>query len=256
MPERHIVLIPDCHHPGHDRQAIAAVTRYIGDAQPHEVCILGDFLDCLAPARWSKGLAAEFAAGLDREAEAGRETLRAIRQAVGYDGDTRITFLLGNHEDRIAKYVASSAPALAGIVAMVPELLQLPMFGATLMQQPYRIAPGTVAIHGNLLSRDAGKSALKEVLRHGQSVVQGHSHRLGLIHETTDRTRFALEAGWLGNINHAGYLPYRGVANWQQGFAELRVVGNRVFPSIVPIVAGQFVVAGEVYGSARRLQRV
>jgi hypothetical protein len=61
-------------------------------------------------------------------------------------------------------------------------------------------------------------SARKEMLRHNKSIVQGHTHRLGVIYETTDRTRFALEAGWLGDIRKATYLDFPGVANWQSGF--------------------------------------
>jgi hypothetical protein len=240
MTERHIVLIPDCHHPFQDSRALRAVIRYIELTQPHEVCILGDYLDCLAPARWSKGLAAEFAAGLDREANAGRETLTALRAVYGGG----VTFLEGNHEARIRKYVTSVAPALAGIVRMVPELLDFKGFDVQPQGQPYRIAPDTVAIHGDLLSKDAGKSAWKEMMRHGRNVVQGHSHRLGLMFETSDRTRFALEAGWLGDIRRAGYLSFKGVANWQQGFGELRVIGNRVFPSVIRVQGGTIAVAG------------
>jgi hypothetical protein len=62
--------------------------------------------------------------------------------------------------------------------------------------------------------------------------------------ETSDRTRFALEAGWLGDIRRAGYLSFKGVANWQQGFGELRVIGNRVFPSVVRVQGGTIAVAG------------
>lgn len=242
MGERHIVLIPDCHHPFQDKRALRAVIKYIRLTQPHEVCILGDYLDCLAPARWSKGLAAEFAAGLDKEAEEGRATLAWLRAVYGGE----ITFLEGNHEARIRKYVASVAPALAGIVRMVPELLDFEGFDVRPKEQPYRIAPNTVAIHGDLLSKDAGKSAWKEMTRHGRNVVQGHSHRLGLMFETTDRTRFALECGWLGDVKRAGYLSFKGIANWQQGFGELRVIGERVFPSAVHVQGDTLVAAGRI----------
>lgn len=226
---RRIVLWPDTHHHYHHRKAVEGLLGYIAEVQPDEVCILGDFLDCKAPARWSRGTAAEFAADLLVEAQAGRETLGKLREV--HEGP--VTFLYGNHEDRLRKYVLSNAPALAGVVRDIDDLLDFEGFKVELKQQPYAIAPGVVAIHGSRLSQLAGQSAAKEVKRHGKSVVQGHSHRLGLVWETTDRDRFALEAGWLGDVRKAGYLDFQGVANWQLGFGELLISDSgKVYPQV------------------------
>lgn len=238
------VLVPDSHHHYHHKRAIGNLLGFIKDARPDEVCILGDFLDCKAPARWSRGTAEEYAADLQVEAAAGRQTLKALRDV--YDGP--VTWLDGNHEARISTYVKSHAPALKGIVKGVPELLDFEGFRITPKEQPYILAPGVGAIHGNLLSKDAGMSAMKEVRRHGISIVQGHSHRLGLVHENTDRQRFALECGWLGDVNKAAYLPFRGVANWQLGFGLLRLHNGRTSPVAVPVHKdGSFVVEGQAY---------
>ncbi len=248
MNEKLVVLWPDTHHHYQDQRAIDNLLRAIDKTQPAEVCLLGDFLDCKAPARWSRGTADEYAADLEVEAKAGRQTLEDLRTV--YDG--RVTFLRGNHEARMANYVHSHAPALAGVVRMYGELLDFAKYRVEEMGQPYRIAPGVAAIHGEKLSstqNSAGQSAYKERARHGTSIVQGHTHRLGVGYDTSDRQRFWLEAGWLGDVKKAAYLPFKGVANWQSGFGYLHIDGQKVTPGVVPIHAGgSFTFLGRRYG--------
>lgn len=250
MSSRLIFLVPDCHVPYHHVRAVRNVWQCIADHRPDEVVQLGDFLDMKAPARWSKGIMDEFLAGVDKEAKAGRAVLSELRDLYGYDGN--ISWVEGNHERRLRDYIKKSAPALAGVVPSVPELLDFDGLGVVHQGAPYLVAPGTVAIHGEKLSSTqgaAGQSAFKERVRHGKSVVQGHSHRLGLGFDTSDTQRFWLEAGWLGNIRHATYLSFPGLANWSMGFGTLVVDGKKVTPSIHVVNGdGSFMYGGKKYG--------
>jgi hypothetical protein len=89
---------------------------------------------------------------------------------------------------------------------------------------------------------------MKELNRHGFSIIQGHSHRLGLIYKSTDKTRFAMECGWLGDQRKASYLSF-GVADWKMGFGLLTVSRDRAYPSLVSVdPGGGFVVEGQWYG--------
>lgn len=246
MSERTILLWPDTHSPYHDRRAVALMLDVLASVQPDEVLLLGDFIDAKAPARWSKAKAEEFAADLPRELEAGKKILADIRNV--HDGV--LTYVQGNHEDRIENYTRLYAPALIGIVPTLQELLD---FGGHLVRyrhQPYRVAPGVLAIHGNKLSstqNSSAQSAYKERMRFGTSIVQGHTHRLGLGYDTQERTRFWLEAGHLLDVSKADYLDFPSMANWQQGFGMLHVVGNKTFPSVHRIDGGRTVVHGKVY---------
>lgn len=238
------ILWPDTHHHHHDRRAVEVLLRVVAAAEPDEVCILGDFLDMKSPARWSKGKAEEFAADLLREAEAAQKTLAALRQA---QGTRTISFVPGNHDIRIQRYIETTAPALRGIVRDYPELLRFDHYDvvhtAKVIGQatPYAVAPGTVAIHGELLAstlNSAGQSAYKERHRLGRSIVQGHTHRLGIGWDTQDRDRFWMECGHLKDVDQATYLSYAGHANWQQGFGSLRIDGATVFPTANKITKG------------------
>lgn len=235
---RTIVLMPDLHAPVHDRQALAAFLEGLAAIHPDELLILGDFIDCHAPARWSKGSAAEYADSLPGELEAGKAVLQQIRD---HYPDGEISFIKGNHEARIDSYLHQYAPAISGLVPPLSELLGFGDVGVTLRSQPYAIAPGVVAIHGKLLSSvlgGAGQSAFKERQRHGTSVIQGHTHRLGIGWDHQERDRFWMECGHLCDTEQMDYLDFKGQANWQAGFGVLHVRGERVFPSVHAIHNG------------------
>lgn len=240
------ILWPDTHHHHHDKRAVNTLLNVISEVKPDEVVILGDFLDMKAPARWSKGKAEEFAADLLVEVDAACATLSQLREA---QGTRRIVFIPGNHDIRIQKYIDLHAPALRGVVRDYPDLLMFENYGVdhagavegSLQIDPYKVAPGTVAIHGELLSstqQAAGQSAYKERHRLGKSIVQGHTHRLGLGWDTQERDRFWMECGHLKDVRQATYLSYVGQANWQQGFGSLVIDGKSVYPTIHKIHKG------------------
>lgn len=235
---------PDTHAPIHDKRAVAVAIEAIKVIRPERVLLIGDFVDCVAPARWSRGLAQEYVSSLPAEMEAGKKILADIRSV--HTGP--IDFLIGNHEERIENYVRMHAPALVGIVPGIAELLEFERFGVEFREQPYPIAPGVRAIHGVKLSSTqnaAGQSAYKERMRIGHSIIQGHTHRLGVGWDSQERDRFWLEAGCLLDFKKAGYLDFRGVANWQQGFALLHEDRQRVWPEVIPIHNGRAVVWGQ-----------
>lgn len=230
------MLWPDTHAPDHDEVAVGAALNALAALNPDRLVILGDFIDCKAPARWSKATAAEYANTLPGELEAGQAVLEQIRGT--YSGP--IDFIMGNHEDRISSYVKTYAPAVAGLVPSLPVLLGFKLYDVSLRAQPYRFAPGVSAIHGKALSSvlgSAGQSAFKERSRHGTSIVQGHSHRLGLGFDYQERARFWMECGHLTSAAGLGYLDFDH-ANWQQGFGVIHQNGDQVFPTVHAIENG------------------
>jgi predicted phosphodiesterase len=57
---KRIVVLSDMQIPLHNRKAIDTVIKFVKDYKPDELFCVGDEADCLAPARWSKGYAAEY----------------------------------------------------------------------------------------------------------------------------------------------------------------------------------------------------
>src|SRR3954468_12116578 len=224
------MIMADLHAPDPDPAALTAFERALVALNPDELVIIGDFIDCKAPARWSRQTAAEYANTLPGELESGKRVLQEIR--LHYDGP--IAFIPGNHAARINTYVNTYAPAVSGLVPSLPELLDFDTFAVTYHPSTYEVAPGTLAIHGKALSSvlgAAGQSAFKERTRHGYSIVQGHSHRLGLGFDHQERDRFWMECGHLTSAKALGYMDFDH-ANWQQGFGVLHVIEDQVFPTI------------------------
>lgn len=244
MTELHI-QIPDVHAPHEDKHAIRAILDMLRYEQPTGVFQSGDLLDTKAPARWSKGRAEEYVSSMRNEVDSGIRFWDNLRRAVP---NATLTWVSGNHEDRLRNYVNTYAPAIADIMPDMAELMKLGDFGVNVAPKPWDAFPGVRVIHGKLLDSTAGFSARKEVERHGMSIIQSHTHRLGLWFKTTDKTRFGLEAGHLCDIAQASYLDFPEVANWQQGFGYVYVDGNRVQPGIVHIhKGGRFTFNGRNY---------
>lgn len=248
---KRICVVSDIQVPFHDRKAVKAVIRHIGDTQPDEVVLIGDQLDFPQPSRWNKGTRGEFEGSVVEDSKYFRDNILTPLRAV-YDGD--VGAHEGNHDLRPREYLEKNAPALSDTeVFNMEALCDFDGFGIRLLPEFYDIAPGWISTHGHRggisLSRIAGNTALGAARKFGKSVVMGHTHRLGLSHETrgyggkvtTQLT--GLEVGNLMDMKRAQYLK-GATANWQQGFGILTVDGKHVKAEPVAITGGKFSVDG------------
>lgn len=246
-----VVQWPDTHVPDHHRGAVRSLTRFIGDAQPEQVILTGDFLDCLPIGRWSADTLEEKGELFQRELDEGRRVLDGLREV--YAG--RVSWIPGNHEARLAKWGRTRGKALFGLRALtIPRMLG---FGDLEIEcpageieggPPYEFAPGVVAIHGERLGMKAGSSVTKEMERVGKSTVMGHCHRLAIVYRQNALGQiFGVEGGHLMDQRKANYLTY-GLADWQMGFSVIEVVGGTSRPAVIPMKSnGSFVYQGERY---------
>lgn len=101
-----ILVLSDVHHPEHDRNVWTATLQLAKDIQPREVILLGDFLE-MASVHQYGGAELE---KLTEDFAAGKSALTALREVVG--PDCRITYLEGNHESRLTRFLYAKAPSL------------------------------------------------------------------------------------------------------------------------------------------------
>ncbi|MFE7717533.1 metallophosphoesterase [Nocardia rhizosphaerihabitans] len=253
---KRIVIVSDIQLPYHDRKAVKAVLKYIGDSQPDEVVFIGDVLDFPQPSRWNKDSRGEFEGSIYADVEMAKKALFGPLRDV-YSG--RVLFHEGNHDERPRVYLDKYSPALSGTKAFhVDTLCDFDGFGIELAPEFYDIAPGWVSTHGHRggikLNRVAGQTALNAAREFQKSVVMGHTHRLGIIKHTygyggdkkNEKIVTGMEVGNLMDMKLAGYLK-GGTANWQQGFGLLTVDGQHVKAEVVPIEQKKFVVDGEMW---------
>ncbi|MFD9569711.1 hypothetical protein ACFWBI_07685 [Streptomyces sp. NPDC059982] len=251
---KRIVFISDLQMPLEHRRANRAVIKFLHDYQPDEVINIGDINDYTSPGRWSAGKRAEYGMTVRQEADYTRRNhIEPIRS--GYDGP--YTLLGSNHGERPRKYLVDRAPALYDEEQYREDkLLHLADYGMRFEPVRYDFAPGWSAVHGHArginLARYAGGTAINAARKLSRSVVMGHTHRAGIISETSgsagSRTLTGVELGHLMDMTKAAYLGPERLANWQMSFGLFYVDGRTVTPHLIPVQRnGSFVVEGESY---------
>ena len=248
MTIKRIVLVSDLQCPYHDEIAVRNLSRFIKRWKPHRVASVGDEIDLPQLSKWERGLAGEFAGTLDRDRKITQDVLWKLQ----------ITDIVrSNHSDRLYNSIKTRMPAFAAL----PELrfenwLGLKDLGITYWRDPMPIAPNWIVLHGDegSVAQKGGLTALGLAIKHGKSVVCGHTHRGGLSGLTMasggvlGHTLWGLEVGNLMSFKSARYLK-GGSGNWQQGFGLLYVDERKVTPVFVPINRdGSFTVEGRTYG--------
>jgi len=248
---KRIVVVSDLQVPYEWTKATKLLAKFIKDFRTDEVITIGDEIDFNTISKWSRGMSEEHEPTIGADRDRCVELLWELVQHV-----PEANMVRSNHTDRLFNSIATRLPALLGAPELKYEnFMKLDELGITFHRKPYQIA-GTnwIAIHGDEqgISPMAGASALRAARLHGRSVVQGHTHRLGISSFTESsgykigRTLYGMEVGNLMDFKYATYT--KGTANWTQGFGILRVEGSKVKPEIVPIERdGSFIVDGKLY---------
>jgi hypothetical protein len=211
-------------------------------------------MDFPQPSRWTKGTQGEFEGSVFKDCEDAKKRLLGPLRAV-YGGPIGVHE--GNHDLRPREYLARYSPALAESKAFdMDVLLDFDSFGMTMLPERYDVAPGWVTTHGHkgqiTLSRNGGYTALGAAKKFTKSVVMGHTHRLGLVHDTTGyggevkQWVTGMEVGNLMDMKKAHYLK-GGTANWQQGFGLLSIDGKTVQATPVSIYSRKFIVGNSTW---------
>lgn len=238
MKEETILFVPDLQISHHDPQFVTKMIDFMKDMKPTTIIMIGDIVDCTAPARWNRGSSLEFAGTLQAEFDEFSRIACEIRSS--FDGP--IQFHLGNHEKRIARYIESNAPAFGSLRSLkISELLEFNEHGIEEVGEFYQFAPGWLSTHGDVggsLSRNAGSTALSIARNTGYSIVCGHTHRQGIVSESRGyagnlKVITGVEVGHGMDETKASYMK-GGVMNWQKGLAYAMVRGDKVLPGLVP----------------------
>jgi predicted MPP superfamily phosphohydrolase len=239
-----VLFVPDCHIPYHDKKAFALMMAVAKDLKPKHIYIIGDFIDFYSVSSHSKNpkrslqLADELKA-----AETALDQLDALKAP-------NKTYIGGNHEDRLQRYLQDKAPELFDVVN-VPDLLHLKKHGWDYV--PYKKDTKLGKIH---FTHDVGASGRNSVYKsldtYQHSVVTGHSHRLAYIVEGNATGEFKVSAqfGWLGDANEIDYMQHAKVLkDWALGFGigYYNPDSKLVYLTPVPIVNYTAVVNGKLY---------
>ena len=241
--QQRVVVLSDLQIPYHDESAVKRVVSFIKWYKPTQLWCVGDELDAPEPSRWNKGMAGEYATTLQDSIDMTYNVMADFRDALGKTKPFIIQ--RSNHTDRIQTYIRKYAPAFNSLESLqIEKLLGYNDLNIQYLHRFKELLPGWVMAHGDegRAIQVPGSTAMSLAKKLGKSVVCGHTHKLGLQHETTglygkNRTQFGLEVGHLMDIKQASYLT-TGVANWQQGIGILVEKNRKVTPYAVPIIDG------------------
>lgn len=207
-----VAICGDQHAPEHDREFHVKFLSWLRENQPSQIVILGDLLENADVSRWQ-----------DRAGEAtAQESIDAgymlLRDYIDAAPDAAVTWIEGNHDQRVETHTNQNARKVAGIhragedepVLSIPHLLRLDELGVEYIADyplgKLRLTDNLAVIHGNIVKKGAGASALANLEKRGYSVVSGHTHRAGVVFKTVmdiddqPSTLLAAETGTMKQI--------------------------------------------------------
>jgi hypothetical protein len=248
-----VIFHPDTHRPYEDKRAVALVEQVEDAWRPDTRVILGDYADCLAVSFHEKNLARrhdlkweleETNKGLDRLDAIERRRKRARIKKV---------YLMGNHEDRLQRYVSSKCPELFGIMKL-GDMLRLRERGYEVVpyRTTYRLGKLNLAHDFGRAGRQAHMQAIQDTL--GNAVI-GHTHHLGIEYagSATGESHVGACFGWLGDVEQIDYMHEMSARrNWHLGFGIGHMESNgTIHLQAIPIIKahGKYrcVVDGRLY---------
>lgn len=217
-----IGLLSDLHVPYHDQEALEVAARYVADREPDVLILNGDSIDFYQLSRFSRDPGAVSVA---EEIRMARELLGILR---GMMPKARILFKVGNHEDRLEKYLWTKAPELLGLpFTSIASLIGTDEHGVEIVESRQLIKAGKLNIlHGH----EFGQSVFSPVnpargtfLRAKCSTIIGHHHATSE-HSENNLNGDAMacwSTGCLCDLR-PGYLPFA-FTKWNHGFAMVEV---------------------------------
>src|SRR5690606_24412149 len=234
-PLEPVLFVPDAHHPFADMKAWRLLLKVGKALKPKHLVVLGDLADFYAVSSHSKDPSRK--ALLREEVEFVRARLDEL-DALG--ASTKL-FIEGNHENRLARYLADKAPELFDLVS--PEgLLQLKARGWKFTPYKHSDRLGKLWITHDVGT--AGRYATYRALDTFQhSSITAHTHRMGYVVEgnAAGEQKLSASLGWLGDVTQIGYMHrFNALKNWALGFGVgyLDPRTKVVYTDPVPIVKG------------------
>jgi hypothetical protein len=238
-----IAVIGDLQIPYHDADILGLTEDFLIEIQPDFLVYNGDVFDFYALSDFDKN--PNRINRMQDEINIARAILRRHKMILP---KAKKKFTLGNHEDRLRRFLWTRARELATLDCLtVEELFKLKEYDIELIayEQGLMVNDIFLIIHGNIASVHSGYTAKRMFERHGGCGITNHCHRGGSFYK---RDRFGVW-GWWENFCLCHLNPdWIKNPNWVQGFSLVHFQGDRFWVEQIPIVNKKFMYGGKVYG--------
>lgn len=239
------LIIPDLHFPYHDKKYTKLITKIIKELQPHGLVSLGDFLDCFQISTYDKDPARKNTLSDDIH-DWNQQLNEWARQ---FKKSAQIDLICGNHENRIAKYIARSCREIHDLVPDWPALLKIKERNATTKHKwtfhPYAkwnscVIGDCTLFHGFYFNQHV---AMTNLTKYRTNTISGHTHRVQKIH---DGTHYAVSLGHGSDELITAHQPTP--TGWTQAFALLHVdCHGKTTCDVFTVNNGRTVIYGKQY---------
>ena len=234
---RNNLIFYDIHIPYHSLETLRAGINYGKEHKITGIFLGGDIVDFYALSRFNKDPRRSFKEELDT-------TKKFLTQLRELFPSAEIYFKLGNHEDRLEKFLFSKTPELVGLDQLeIENLLDFGKLRIRKIQSQQVAKMGHLnVIHGHeyLSGFSAVNIARNVLLKAFDNVMQGHSHITSYYPAT--KINHDIVAGWSVGCGCKLRPTYRCLNNWNNGFAHVTVEDNKDFE-----VYNKTVVNGKIY---------
>ena len=231
------VVLGDMHFPKHCDRSISIALETISQLQPKMIILNGDTVDMLAVSRFPKDIRHNYTLLDERTAYQ-----QFLKDLLVVSNGAEIVETHSNHsgngtDGRWFRYLSERLGEL-GTLPDIQEKLSyqnvfLGDFKDSVTHSDYvELCPDLIVIHGDVVRKNGGYSARGMIEKYYQSLIMGHTHRLGMtaqrlpgIGGRTEKQIYAWEMGCLCDLNPL----YASVPNWQNGFGIVALAEDGSF---------------------------
>lgn len=213
-----VLIMSDMHIPYHDKNSIEAAVKFGREFKPNIIHLNGDIADFYAISRHDKDPRRE----MKQELDAVRQFLYWLRKAFP---KAQILYKIGNHEDRMERFLVKNAPVFLGVPDFeVAELLKFRDMGIELVKSLQLVRFGKLPVyHGHELPQGMSSPvnpARGLWMRVQETCVAGHWHRVS---EHTEKTGISdkISSCWSLGCLCDMKPDYASVNRWSAGFATV-----------------------------------
>lgn len=219
------LFLSDVHFPFEDKRAWELTLKIVKAVKPELVWIGGDFVDMYAVSKYDKS--PERKLRLQEEIDAAVMGLKALRRASGKNA--RIVWQIGNHEERLVKFLWGKAPELSNLRCLqFEELFALNALQIEFISDYRAEAIGALwHLHGDKAPGGSVNPARGKMAQIHDNIIFGHHHKFQVEYQRdlNGTVRGAFANGCLCGLEPE-FAPYN---DWSQGISVIRYTKNGLF---------------------------
>ena len=240
----------DVHGIYYDPKCFDIIKQLIKDIKPQRIYINGDLIDFYGISKFDKDPDRHF--NLQDEIDQAVYLLRDIKAV---SKEAKIHFVEGNHESRLRKYLWSKASELSSLRSLkIESLLMFDELGIEYHRSKGKSAYaelGKIKIgHFDVALSNSAASEKKLVLKYADTIIQGHTHRLGKFYKS-----FGSEEKMVVGVGSGCCCmldpEYCSDPDWHHGAVVInKIIGvNRYHIQDIPIIKHETLFNGKLYRS-------